>query len=384
MKTNLLLTPGPTKVPEEVYASFAKPIIHHRTPQFQAHLKEAFEGLKYIFQTQNDVFILASSGTGAMEAAVCNLLSPGDKAITVEGGKFGERWTELCKAYKIEPKVIQVPWGKAVEPAQIENALKNDKDIKAVFVTQCETSTGVKTDIQAIANIVKKTNAVCVVDAISGLSVDDLPMDQWSVDVVVSGSQKGFMLPPGLAFISLSAKAWKLVEQSKSPKYYLDLKKAKKAADKTDTAYTSAITLIIALNESIKLIKQRGLQEHFAYFTRLAQAARAAMKALGLSLYTDESCLSNAVTAVKVPEGMDGGKLVKTMRDTYGVTMAGGQGDMKGRIFRIATMGCVNEEDLIAGISCLETVLKEMGYAFKQGAGVAAAQKILNSQKIGV
>lgn len=380
MRRNLVLTPGPTQVPSEVCEVLGKPIIHHRTPQFQAILKEATEGLKYVFQTTNDVLILTSSGTGAMEAAVCNLLSPADQAITVDGGKFGERWTELCLAYGIKAQVIKVPWGKAVEPLEVKERLTANKDIKAVFVTLCETSTGVTNDIQALGVIVSQTKAVLVVDAISGLGVTDLKTDNWSADVVVAGSQKGLMLPPGLAFISVSPKAWGLVKQSTSPKYYFDLNKAKKAADKTDTPFTPALGIIRALNESLKLIKQEGLEKLFGYYARLQRAVVAAAKALTLELLAEESCASRAVTAVKVPAGLDGEKLVKMMRDSHGITIAGGQGEeLKGKVIRIAHMGCVDEYDILSGISCLEKVLKEMGYKFELGAGVAAAQRVINS-----
>lgn len=380
MKRNLLLTPGPTQIPPKVCEVLGEPIIHHRTPQFQAILKEATENLKYFFQTKNDVFILTSSGTGAMEAAVINLLSPTDKVVTVESGKFGERWTELCKAYGIDVKVIKVEWGKAVTAAQVQKLLAAEKDVKAVFVTLCETSTGVTPDIRAIAEVVKKTNAVLVVDAISGLGVTDLQTDNWSVDVVVTGSQKGFMLPPGLGFISVSKKAYELMAKSKCPKYYFDLKLAKKALEKTDTPFTPAIGIIIALNESLKLMKAQGLEKLFAYYAKMAKAVQSAAKALGLKLFADESCASTVVTAIKVPDGIDGEKLVKTMRDTYGVTIAGGQGEeLKGKIIRFAHMGCVDEYDILTGISCLEKVLKELGYKFELGAGVAAAQKVFNS-----
>lgn len=379
MKKDYLLTPGPTPLPSEVMASLAKPIIHHRTPQFQEILKEATEGLKYVFQTSNDVFILASSGTGAMEAAVCNLLSSGETAITVEGGKFGERWTELCNTYGIKPVILKVEWGNAVDPKDIEKALKSDKNIKAVFVTFCETSTGVTNDIKAIAEVVKNTDAVLVVDAISGLGVLDLQTDNWGVDVVVSGSQKGLMLPPGLGFISVSQKAWKLIEASKSPKYYFNLKKAKKAWEQTDTPFTPAIGLIIALIESLNMIKKDGLQNIFAYYSKLAKATREAAKALGLKIFAKEDCSSDAITAIEVPSGVDGEKMVKTMRDTYHVTIAGGQAELKGKVFRIAHMGYINEFDIITAISCLEKVLKEMKYNFQLGVGVAAAQKIINS-----
>lgn len=375
MRKNYLLTPGPTPLPPQVCEAMSRPIIHHRTPQFQAILKEANEGLKYAFQTQNDVFILASSGTGAMEAAVINLLSAGDTALVVQAGKFGERWTELCKAYGVVAEVISVEWGKAVEPAQIQKSLKANPKIKAVFTTLCETSTGVATDIEAIGKIVKDSEAALVVDAISGLGAIDLKADAWSVDVVVSGSQKGLMLPPGLGFISLSPKAMKLVEASKSPRYYFDLRKAKKAIDKADTPFTPAITLIIALVEVLRMMKQDGLENIFSRHRKMADATRAAVKALGLELFAPGAA-SDVVTAAKVPEGLDGEKLVKTMRDTYGVTIAGGQDEMKGKLIRIAHMGYIEEMDIIAGISCLEKVLTQMGYKFQLGSGLKAAEEI--------
>jgi aspartate aminotransferase-like enzyme len=353
----------------------AEPIIHHRTPQFQAVLKEATEGLKYVFQSKNDVFILASSGTGAMEAAVANLLSAGDTALTIQGGKFGERWTELCQAYCINAEIIDVEWGKAVVPDAIKNKLKASPKIKAVFTTLCETSTGVANDIEAIGKVVKDTDAVLVVDAISGLGAIDLNTDAWCCDVVVSGSQKGLMLPPGLGFISVSPKAWKAVESSKCPKYYFDLREAKKALDKTDTPFTPAITLVIALNEALKMIKDDGLQNIFLRHKKMAQATRQAVKALGLELFAPTAS-SDVVTAVKVPEGIDGEKLVKTMRDTYGVTIAGGQSELKGKVFRIAHMGFIEEFDIIVGISCLEKVLAQMGYKFVLGAGVKVAEEV--------
>jgi aspartate aminotransferase-like enzyme len=375
MRKNYLLTPGPTPLPPQVCEAMSRPIIHHRTPQFQAILKEANEGLKYAFQTQNDVFILASSGTGAMEAAVINLLSAGDTALVVQAGKFGERWTELCKAYGVIAEVISVEWGKAVDPAQIQKSLKANPKIKAVFTTLCETSTGVATDIEAIGKIVKDSEAALVVDAISGLGAIDLKADAWSVDVVVSGSQKGLMLPPGLGFISLSPKAMKLVEASKSPRYYFDLRKAKKAIDKTDTPFTPAITLIIALVEVLRMMKQDGLENIFSRHRKMADATRAAVKALGLELFAPGAA-SDVVTAAKVPEGLDGEKLVKTMRDTYGVTIAGGQDEMKGKLIRIAHMGYIEELDIIAGISCLEKVLTQMGYKFQLGSGLKAAEEV--------
>jgi len=375
MKKNYLLTPGPTPLPPLVLEAMAKPIIHHRTPQFQAIIKEVSEGLKYVFQTKGDVYMLASSGTGAMEAAIINILSPQDTVLIVQAGKFGERWTEICNAYSIKSEVLNVEWGKAVDPEVINRKLKGDPKIKAVFTTLCETSTGVATDIKAIGAIVKNTDAVLVVDAISGLGAIDLKTDEWNVDICVSGSQKGLMLPPGLGFITVSEKAWKKNAESKCPKYYFDLKKAKKSLACVDTPFTPAITLIIALAEVLKMIKQEGLENIFSRHKRLADATRSAAKALGLELFAPTAA-SDVVTAVKVPVGIDGEKLVKAMRDTYGVTIAGGQSEMKGKIFRFAHMGYMNEFDIITGISCLEKVLAQMGYKFTLGSGVKAAEEV--------
>jgi serine---pyruvate transaminase len=375
MKKEYLLTPGPTPLPPQVSLAMARPIIHHRTPQFQEILKEASSGLKWAFQTAGDVFIISSSGTGAMEAAVVNLLSCGDAALVVQGGKFGERWTELCKAYGIKAEVIDVEWGKAVSADEIGKRLKANPQIKAVFATLCETSTGVDNDIQGVAAVVKESPAVLVVDAISGLGAVDLKTDAWGVDVVVAGSQKGLMLPPGLGFICVSDKAWKLVEAAKSGRYYLDLRKAKKALDKNDTPFTSSITLIIALNEALKMMRADGLENIFKRHRVMADATRAAMKALGLELFAPTAA-SDGVTAAKVPAGVDGEKLVKTMRDTYGVTIAGGQEELKGKVIRIAHMGYITESDIIMGITCLEKVLTQMGYKFALGVGVKAAEEV--------
>lgn len=375
MRKNYLLTPGPTPLPPKVSEAMSRPIIHHRTPQFQEILKEATNGLKYIYQTQNDVFILASSGTGAMEAAVINLLSAGDTALVVHGGKFGERWSEICKAYGINAEVIDVEWGKAVDPSEIQKRLKANPSIKVVFTTLCETSTAVTNDLEAIGKVVKDTQAVLAVDAISALGAIDLKTDAWGCDVVVSGSQKGLMLPPGLGFISVSPKAWKLCEASKSPRYYFDLRKAKKAIEKTDTPFTPAVTLVIALIEALAMMKEDGLEKVFARHKKMAEATRAAMKALGLELFAPTAA-SDAVTAANVPAGVDGEKLVKTMRDTYGITIAGGQDELKGKVIRIAHMGFIEEFDIIAGISCLEKVLSQMGYKFNLGIGVKAAEEV--------
>lgn len=377
MKKNYLMTPGPTPIPPEALLSMARPIIHHRTPQFMNILKEAIDGLKYVMQTENDVFIFTSSGTGAMESAVSNVLSPGDKVLVVLGGKFGERWADICQAYGIEPIIIDCEWGKPVDPKVIEKRLKENSLIKAVYTTLCETSTGVINDIKAIGEIVARTDAILVVDAISGLGSVEFKTDAWGVDITVAGSQKGLMIPPGLAFVSVSKKAWKLVEEAKNPCFYFGYKEAKKAADKTDTPWTPGISLIVALVETLRLIKEETLEGILKRHKRMADAARSAAVALGLKLLAP-TAPSDAVTAIVLPNNIDGEKLVKTMRDEYGVGVTGGQEKLKGKIVRIATMGFMNEFDVIVAISCFEIVLKKMGYKFELGAGLKAAQEVIS------
>jgi len=373
MKKNYVMAPGPTPVPEDVLLEMAKPIIHHRTSQYQKIFEEANKGLKYLFKTENDVFTFASSGTGAMEAAVVNVLSSGDEAIVVRGGKFGERFDEICAAYGIKTIPIDVEWDKPVDPGVIKKKLTDNKGVKAVFATLCETSTGTKNDIESIGKIVSASEAVLVVDAVSGLCADDLRTDEWKVDIVCSGSQKGIMLPPGLAFLSVSKKAMGMVMKSNLPKYYFDLKAYKKSLDKNDVPWTPAVSLVRGLCRSIDMIREEGIDNVIARHARLANATRAAVKKLGLELFTTSP--SNAVTAAKVPQGVDGSLLVKTMRDKCGVTIAGGQSQLKGKIFRIAHLGYMIEFDTMTAISALEIVLKELGYKFEIGSGVTAALK---------
>lgn len=379
MKRNLLLTPGPTKVPDELLEVLGRPIIHHRTPQFQQILGEVVDGLQKVLQTKNDVYLLASSGTGAMEAAVVNLASPGEKIITVNGGKFGERWAELGQAYNIQPIVLDVEWGTAVNADDIKKALNEHPDAKAVFITLCETSTATTPDIKAIGEVVKNSSAALVVDAVSGLGAQELRMDEWNVDVVSSGSHKGFMLPPGVGIVSVSDKAYAIMEKTTNARFYFDLRKSKKAAAETDTPFTPAINIVIALNESVKMMLDWGIDNMYAHFEKLAKATYAAAEAIGLSVYAKEGSRSNALTAINIPESINGGALVKTMRDTHGVAFAGGQGHLKGKIVRMAHMGCVDEYDTLTGIAVLEKVLHQMGHKFELGAGLAAAQKVLNS-----
>jgi len=372
-----LFSPGPTMLPPEVLLKMALPIMHHREPEFERIFGEIREGLKYLFQTKNEVLIFTSSGTGAMEGAVSNLLAKGDKALVIRGGKFGERWGELCKAFGIEFIPIDVEWGKAVDPQRIKRAVECDPSIRVVYTQASETSTGVRHPVKELADIVKKyENTVIVVDAITGIGVFDLPMDQWGLDVVVSGSQKALMLPPGLSFVALSDKAWKLVERSNLPKFYFDFKKELKSAQKNQNSFTPAISLFVGLRESLNLIQREGLESVFKRHERLATATRSAVKALGLDLYAPDSP-SNALTAVKVPDGIPGGKLKNLFFEKFGITVAGGQDQAKGKIIRIAHLGYYDRLDMIMVISALEMLLKEMGYGFQLGAGVKAAEEVL-------
>lgn len=377
MEKKYLFSPGPTMLPPEVLLKMAEPIMHHREPEFEKIFAEIREGLKYLFQTKNEVLVFTSSGTGAMEGAVSNLLSRGDKALVVRGGKFGERWGEICKAYGIEFIPIDVEWGKAVEPESIRKALASDPAIRAVYTQASETSTGAKHPIREIAEMMKKyDDKVIVVDAITGIGVFDLPMDQWGIDVLVSGSQKALMLPPGLAFASLSDKAWKLVEKSDLPKFYFDFKKELKSTKKNQSSYTPAISLFVGLRESLNMIRKEGLEALFRRHEKLARATREAVKALGLGLYAPDSP-SNAVTAVKIPEGIDGERLKDLFFEKFGITVAEGQDRAKGKIIRIAHLGYYERLDMVMVISALEMLLKEMGHSFELGAGVRRLEEVL-------
>ncbi|MEA3488730.1 MAG: alanine--glyoxylate aminotransferase family protein [Candidatus Omnitrophota bacterium] len=375
MRKYRLLSPGPTPVPEKVLLRMADTVIHHRTPQFQAVIKEVNAQLKQVFRTENPVLMFASSGTGAMEASIVNFLSKGDKALVVRGGKFGERFGEICQAYGVETVDHNVTWGEPADPSVVESLLKENPGIKAVYTTLCETSTGVVNDIKEIAKVVSVTDAVLVVDAVSGLSADELKTDEWGVDVVVCGSQKGLMLPPGLAFMSLSPKAEKLAESSDLPKYYFDLKAARKSYDRDDTPWTPAVSLVMGLNSTLSMILGEGLDNVLARHARLARATRGAVKAMGLEMFSKRP--SSAVTAVNVPVGVDGAALVKKMRDEQGVTIAGGQAALKGKIFRIAHLGYMDEYDTIAAIAGVEIVLSQLGYDIELGKGVGKAQEFL-------
>jgi len=375
IKKYYLLSPGPTPIPEDVLSIAAEPIIHHRTPEFSKIFMEVTDNLKYVFGTKEDVYILTSSGTGAMEAAVVNLFSPGDKVITINAGKFGERWGNLCKAYGIVYKEIVLEWGADYTQEQLEAELRANPEAKAVLTQLSETSTGAVYDIKGFAEVVSKTSAILVVDGISGLGVMPCPMDDWKVDVFLSGSQKSFMIPPGLAYLALSPKAWKMVETAKCPKFYFDVKKAKKNLENKTTPWTPGISLIMQQKKALDRIKGMGLEALFKHHQVLGDATRAGVKALGLQLLAKNP--GNILTAVKTPEGLDGSKLVKTMQSKYMAYIAGAQDPNKGKFFRIAHLGYMGGFDIITALSALEMTLKDLNHPVDMGASIKAAQIVL-------
>jgi len=380
MLKRYLLAPGPTPVPPEVLLAMAAPIIHHRSPDFLPVLDSAKKGLQWLYQTKNDVLILSATGTGGMVGAVNNFFSRGDRVLVINGGKFGERWTKICQAYELKVEEIVVEWGYAVKPEIVEEQLKKHNDIKGVFVQASETSTGVYHDIKALASIVKKYgDTLFIVDAISALVAHDLRTDEWGIDIMIGGSQKGVMLPPGIAFASVSEKAWKKSETAKLPKFYFNFKKERENLAKNQTNFTSPVTLIIGLNQSLKMLQAEGLGNVFKRHETLADATRKAVQAIGLDIYPKESP-SNSVTAIMTPSGIDGQAVYKNLREKYGITAAGGQDKAKGKVFRIAHLGYSDRFDVITAIAGIEMVLKGMGYPVKLGTGVAVAQELLMTQ----
>jgi serine---pyruvate transaminase len=376
MEKRLLLTPGPTMVPPEVAAAEALPIIHHRAPEFIPILKKVQEGLQYLFQTKNPVVMISSSGTGAMEAALTGVCSPGEKVISIEAGKFGQRWGLIAEAYNMIAVREEIEWGNAIQPEKIKELLDKNPDARAVCITQCETSTGVLTDVKAIAEIVSKTDALLLVDAVSSLGAEEMRTDEWKVDVVVTGSQKALMLPPGLAFVSLSQRAQEKIETSKTPGYYLKLKTYLKSLKKTSTPYTPPVSLIRGLEKSLEMIIEEGIENVWARHARLSGAIQAGCKAMGLEIFSKQP--SHVVSAIKVPEGIDGAAIPKILRDELGVTIAGGQEHLKGNIIRVATLGYAADFDVTTGMCALEIAFKKLGYKFEDGAGIKAALLALN------
>ena len=370
-----LFAPGPTPVPEETLLELARPMFHHRTAEYRAMLEQLTGDLRYILQTEQEVYTITGSGSAAMEAAVGNLVARGEKMIAVRGGKFGERWSEIGKAFGADVVDLDIEWGTAVTADQVAEALRANPDAVAVCIQHCETSTGTACDVQAIAAAVAKTDACLVVDGITGVGALPFHMDEWGVDVTVTGSQKALMLPAGLAFIACSQKAWTKIDATDAPAYYVDLKAYRKSLAKWDNPWTPANAMVRAALKSIGRIRSEGLETVWAETRRRAEATRAAARALGMELLSTSP--SDSVTALVVPEGVDGAALPRTMVEEFGTRIAGGQAHLKGKIIRFSHMGYVDAFDVLAAVGALEMALARLGADVEFGAGVAAAQKVL-------
>ncbi|MCL2631663.1 MAG: alanine--glyoxylate aminotransferase family protein [Coriobacteriia bacterium] len=381
MKKNYLMTPGPTPVPTEVMLATARPMIHHRTADFEAVVSECVSGLKYVFQTENDVLIFASSGTGAMEASIANCFSTGDKVLVCQNGKFGERMAQIAEVYGLDVHVLAYGWQEVVNTQQIADFLAENPDTRGVIVTQSETSSGVLNDVQTVGQIVREYDeCVFIVDSVTGIGAVECRTDEWGLDIVMTGSQKGLMLPPGLAAVSVSAKAWAAYERSNLPKFYFDFKKYKKSIVDNTTPFSPAISLMVGLAESLRMMREEGLENIFARHARLAEATRKGCEAIGLELFAPDEGRGNAVTPVWVPEGIDGDQLVNLMKEKHGVTIADGQDDYKGRIFRVGHLGYFSGFDIITTLAALEMSLAELGFDFEPGSGIKAAEAVLMEQ----
>jgi aspartate aminotransferase-like enzyme len=370
-----LLTPGPTPLyPKALHAMMGSDI-HHRTEDFRNVYRGVLSDLKEIYGTSNDVICLVSSGTGAMEASVTNFFSPGDKVIVCSAGKFGERWVEITKAFGLDTILLQAEYGNVVDPSRVKEALQANPGVRGVFVQASETSTGAAHDVRAMGEAIKKTDAIFILDAITGLGTMPLDVDGWGLDIVIGGSQKAFMVPPGMAFLSISPKAWAFAETAKLPKYYFNLKKEKKNAASGESSWTPNTALVLGLGEALKYVKQMGMDKLVDNAQLLAKATRAAATELGLELFAPKSPAAS-VTAVKAPPGMDSSVIVKEFRNRFGSVIANGQGSMKGQIFRIAHLGYFDFADLFAMVAELELILAANNYPVKLGAGVAAVQNV--------
>jgi aspartate aminotransferase-like enzyme len=370
-----LLTPGPTPVPEETLLELAKPVFYHRSATFRRLLQEVTEDLQYVFCTRQPVLTITSSGTGGMEAALASSLSPAAKVIVLISGRWGERWRQIGRALGFEVISVTAPYGQAIEPEQLVQALQEHPDARAVCATLCETATGVKNDIAALGEIVVNTQALFLVDSISGLGAMECRTDDWHIDLNVTGSQKGLMLPPGLAFVSVSDKAWRVIDQNNARAFYFDLKKYRDSLTTGDSPFTPALTMIRALRVSLRRLREQGMESLWAHYARLAAATRAGIQAMNLELFAHPP--AESLTVAKVPDELDGNLLLARLEKQHGIKLAGGQDSLKGKIIRLAHMGHIDAFDLLAGLSALELVLLEMGHGMEPGAGVAAAQRVL-------
>ena len=378
MIKNYLLAPGPTPVPPRVLLAMAQPLMHHRTPQFSRIFAEAKRGLQEVFQTAQDVLILAASGTGAMEGSETNLFSPGEEALVINGGKFGERWAKIAAAYGLQVTELRVEWGHGARVDDVRRLLDQRPSIRGVFVQASETSTAAVHPIEEIARLTRQRDCLLIVDGITAVGVFDIPMDRWAIDVLITGSQKALMLPPGLAFVALSERAWQRTKQAKLPKFYFDFAKERDNLAKDTTAWTPAISLIIGLREALAMIREEGLPRVFERHARMAVATRAAATAMGMKLVAPDAP-SPALTGIYTPPDVDGGKVVAYLRDRMGVTFAGGQDQLKGKVVRIAHLGHMGAFDVVTAIAAVEMALRHFRYDVPLGRGVGAAQHVLMS-----
>ena len=376
----MLMIPGPTPVPEQVLLALSKHPIGHRSGEFSQIMAEVTQNLKWLHQTENDVLVLTVSGTGAMEAGIINFLSPGDRVLVGCNGKFGERWADMSAAFGLNVDTVTADWGKPLNPEQFREKLVADteKTIKAVILTHSETSTGVLNDLETINRHVKEHGeALMIVDAVTSLGAVNLPIDAWGLDVVASGSQKGYMIPPGLGFVSVSPKAWQAYKTAKLPRFYLDLGKYSKTAAKNTNPFTPPVNLVVALQAALRMMKAEGLESIFARHQRLMRATRAAVQALSLPLFASDEAASPAITAV-APVSVESEQIRSVMKKRFDIALAGGQDDFKGKIFRIGHLGFVSDRDILAAIGAIEATLRELGYeSMTPGAGVAAAARVI-------
>ncbi|MHB1404745.1 MAG: pyridoxal-phosphate-dependent aminotransferase family protein [Desulfitobacteriaceae bacterium] len=379
LKKQYLMVPGPTAVPERVLQAMHRPMINHRGPQYEGMFRSISEGLKKVFKTENDVLTFPAAGTGAMEAALVNVLSPGDKVLAVSIGAFGDRFAEIAARHGAVVEKLDFEWGTAADTARLAERLAQDKahEIKAILLTHNETSTGVTNDIQALAKARGSHPALVLVDAISGLGAINLEMDAWGLDIVVTGAQKALMIPPGLGFVAMNERAWAAQTEAKMPKFYWDAQNIKKSLAKWQNPYTPPVSLLYGLEESLKLMEEEGLENIFQRHQKLRDILRAGLKALKLSLLADDAVASAAVTAVLAPEGMEGKKIQKQMKDRFGITLAGGQKKLENKIVRIGHVGYVAETDILVTLACLEMTLQTLGIPVEYGAAVKAAERVI-------
>lgn len=379
MRKPRLMTPGPAPVPEDVLLELARPVIHHRSAEAKQVITEVSAGLKEVFQTKNDILILTASGTGAMEAAAVNTVPPGGKALVLSAGYFSARWASICKAYGINAISLDTEWGQPVDPAKVAEALRQHPDTVCVFGTLSETSTGTGHPIEAIGKVVSATPAVFAVDGISGVGAMECRTDAWGVDLLCVGSQKALMLPPGLAFVSVSPKAWAKIDAFDSHSFYFNLKSARKKMKEFDTPFTPAHTLILALRASLARIKEEGIENVFARHRVMSEACQAGVQALGLELFSARP--AEGLTAFRVPEGMKDGDIRGKLTERFGITTVGGQDKLKGQIVRVGHMGYMDELDVVSGLAALEMVLSDLGWDVEPGVAVTAAQQVLIGRK---